>query len=47
MNDTNEGISMDNAEWQKIVKSIPIVYDITETTAGGVIHAPRSAPRSG
>ena len=36
MNDTNEGISMDNAEWQEIIKSIPVVCDITETTAGGV-----------
>ena len=38
MNDTNEGIPMDDAEWQKIVKSIPIVCDIAETTAKGVIH---------
>ena len=38
MNDTDEVIPMDNAEWQKIVKSIPIVYDITETTAEGVIR---------
>ena len=38
MNDTNEGISMDNAEWQKIVKSIPVVCDITETTAEGVVR---------
>ena len=38
MNDKNEFIPMDNEEWQKIVKSIPIVYDITETTAGGVIR---------
>ena len=38
MNDTNEGILMGNAEWQKIVKAIPIVYDITETTAEGVIR---------
>ena len=38
MNDKNEFIPMDNAEWQKIVKSIPIVYDITETTAEGVIR---------
>ena len=38
MNDTNEGIPMGNAEWQKIVKSIPIVCDIAETTAEGVIR---------
>ena len=38
MNDTNEGSSMDNAEWQKIVKSIPIVCDITETTAEGIVR---------
>ncbi len=38
MNDTNEGIPMDNAEWQEIVKSIPVVCDITETTAEGVVH---------
>lgn len=43
MNDTNEDIPnedipMDNAEWQKIVKSIPVVCDITETTAKGVIR---------
>ena len=38
MNDTNEGLSMDNAEWQKIVKSIPVVCDITETTAEGVVR---------
>ena len=38
MNDTNEGITMDNAEWQNIVKSIPIVCDITETTAKGVVR---------
>ena len=38
MNDKNEFIPMDNEEWQKIVKSIPIVYDITETTAEGVIR---------
>ena len=38
MNDTNEGLPMDDAEWQKIVKSIPIVCDITETTAVGVIR---------
>ena len=38
MNDTNEGIPMGNAEWQKIVKSIPIVCDIAETTAKGVIR---------
>ena len=38
MNDTNEGIPMGNAEWQKIVKSIPVVCDITETTAEGVVR---------
>ena len=38
MNDTNEGIPMDNAEWQRIVKSIPIVCDIAETTANGVVR---------
>ena len=38
MNDTNEGIPMGNAEWQEIVKSIPVVCDITETTAEGVVH---------
>lgn len=38
MNDTDEGILMGNAEWQEIVKSIPVVCDITETTAEGVIR---------
>ena len=38
MNDKNEGIPMGNAEWQEIVKSIPVVCDITETTAEGVIR---------
>ena len=38
MNDTNEGIPMGNAEWQKIVTSIPVVCDITETTAEGVVR---------
>ena len=38
MNDTNENIPMGDAEWQKIVKSIPIVCDIAETTAEGVIR---------
>ena len=38
MNDTNEGIPMDNAEWQKLVRSIPIVCDIAETTAEGVVR---------
>ena len=38
MNDTNESIPMGNAEWQEIVKSIPVVCDITETTAKGVVH---------
>ena len=36
MNDINEGIPMD--DWRQIVKSIPVVYDITETTAEGVIR---------
>ena len=38
MSDTNEGIPMDNAEWQKIVNSIPVVCDITETTAEGAVR---------
>ena len=38
MNDTNEGIPIGNAEWQEIVKSIPIVYDIAETTAEGILR---------
>ena len=38
MNDTNEGIPMGNAEWQEIVKSIPVVCDITETTPEGVVR---------
>ena len=38
MNDTNEGIPMDDAEWHKTIKSIPIVCDIAETTAEGVIR---------
>ena len=38
MNDMNEGIPMGNAEWQEIVKSIPVVCDITETTAEGVVR---------
>ena len=38
MNDTDEGIPMGNAEWQKIVKAIPVVCDITETTAEGVVR---------
>ena len=38
MNNTNEGIPMDDAEWQEIVKSIPVVCDITETTAEGVVR---------
>ena len=38
MNDTNEGIPIGNAEWQEIVKSIPVVCDITETTADGVVR---------
>ena len=38
MNNTNEGIPMDDAEWQELVKSIPVVCDITETTAEGVVR---------
>ena len=38
MNDINEGIPTGDAEWQKIIKSIPVVCDITETTANGVIR---------
>ena len=38
MNDTNEGIPTDNAKWQEIVKSIPVVCDIAETTAEGVVR---------
>ena len=38
MNDTNENSPMGSAEWQKTVKSIPIVYDITETTAEGILR---------
>ena len=38
MNDKNEGIPIGNAEWQEIVKSIPVVCDITETTAEGVVR---------
>jgi len=38
MNDMNEGIPMDNAEWQEIIKSIPVVCDITEPTAEGVVR---------
>ena len=38
MNDTNEGIPIGDSEWQKIVKSIPIVCDIAETTAEGVVR---------
>ena len=38
MNNTNEGIPMDDAEWQEIVTSIPVVCDITETTAEGVVR---------
>ena len=38
MNDTKEGIPIDNAEWQNIVKSIPIVCDITETAPEGVVR---------
>ena len=38
MSNTNEGIPMDDAEWQEIVTSIPVVCDITETTAEGVVR---------
>ena len=38
MNDTSEDIQMDDEDWQKIVKSIPVVHDITEATAAGVIR---------
>ena len=38
MNDMNESIPMGNAEWQEIVKSIPVVCDITETTPEGVVR---------
>ena len=38
MNDTNESIPMGNAEWQDIVKSVPVVCDIAETTAEGVVR---------
>ena len=38
MNDTEKVFQMDNAAWQKIVKSIPVVCDITETTAKGVVR---------
>ena len=38
MNDTKEDIPMGDAEWQKVVKSIPVVCDITETTAEGVVR---------
>ena len=38
MNNANESIPMGDAEWQKIVKSIPVVCDITETTAEGIIR---------
>ena len=38
MNDTNEGVTIDNAKWQEIVKSVPVVCDITETTAEGVVR---------
>ena len=34
----NEVIPMGNAEWQEIVKSIPVVCDITETTTEGVVR---------
>ena len=43
MNHTNEGIPMVDAEWQETVKSIPVVCDITETTAEGVVRQVRKA----
>ena len=38
MNDISEGIPMGNEEWRKIVTSIPVVCDITETTAEGAVR---------
>ena len=38
MNDTNEGIPMGDAEWKEIVKSMPVVCDITDTTAVGSVR---------
>ena len=38
MNGMNEVIPTGDAEWQKIIKSIPVVCDITETTAEGVVR---------
>ena len=38
MNGTNEGLLMGNAEWKKLVTSIPVVCDITETTAKGAVR---------
>lgn len=38
MNDTNNVIPMGNEEWQKIVKTIPIVCDIDETTSEGIVR---------
>ena len=38
MNKANEDIQMDNAEWQKIVTSFPVVCGITETTAEDVVR---------
>ena len=38
MKDANEGFPTGDAEWQEIVKSIPVVCDITETTAEGVVR---------
>ena len=37
MNDTDTVIPMGDAEWMKTIKSIPVVCDIDETTAEGVI----------
>ena len=37
MNDTDKVIPMGDAEWMKTIKSIPVVCDIDETTAEGVI----------
>lgn len=37
MKDTDKAIPMGDAEWLKTIKSIPVVCDIDETTAEGVI----------
>jgi len=38
MNNINERTPIGDAEWQKIIKSIPIVCDINETAPEGVIR---------